>query len=524
MNLSAVLEFSAHEYPDKTAIIFEDKKLTFGALNAMANRIANALTSTGIGKGDKVALSCPNLPYFPMVYYGILKTGAVVVPLNILLKAREIAYHLKDSNAKAYFCFQGTTVLPMVKEGYAGFQEAGSCKDFFLITADPKASSPIEKVNTLGDILTGQSAAFDTVQCSPTDTAMILYTSGTTGFPKGAELTQSNVIMNLKICSEMFQLAHDDIQTLPLPLFHSFGQILMNSGFSKGNTFVFIPRFSPEVVLSAMQSENVTIFAGVPTMYWQILNYDEKAGSFDIKKISSTLRLGVSGGSALPGEIKRGFEEKFNISILEGYGLSETSPIATFNQLHKKRKTGSVGTPVWGVEVKVFNEKSEEVPVGEVGEIVIRGHNVMKGYYNRPEATADAMRGTSWFHTGDLGKMDEEGYFYIVDRAKDMIIRGGFNIYPREIEEVLITHPAVSLTAVIGVPDAKQGEEVMAFVVLKEGSGVTEKEIMEWSKKQMAAYKYPRMVEIRKNLPMTATGKILKKDLKSEVAAYTSAN
>lgn len=517
INLSIILEHSTKENPHKIAIVCGDQRLSYLKINALANQVANGLAKNGIGKGDRVALSCPNLPYFPMIYFGILKTGAVVIPINILLKNNEISYLLEDSGAKAFFCFEGSSGLPMAREGYAGFRSATSCNHFWIITADPKAPSPIEDIQTLEQMTARQSSEFNAVQCSTEDTAVILYTSGTTGFPKGAELTHSNIIMNTKVCSEMFQLTLNDVQMVAVPMFHAFGQIIQNTSFSRENTLVLIPRFSPEAVLSTMQSENVTVFAGVPTMYWQILNHDDKEGKFDIQKISDALRIGVSGGSSLPLEIKKDFEEKYRISILEGYGLSETSPAVSFNQLHKKRKVGSVGTPVWGVEVKVFDEKDEAVPVGEVGEIVVCGHNVMKGYYNKPEATAEAMRGTSWFHTGDLGKIDDEGYLYIVDRAKDIIIRGGFNIYPRELEEVLMTHPAVSLVAVIGVPDPRHGEEVKAYIVLKEGKTTTEKEIIEWSKKQMAAYKYPRIVELRNTLPMTATGKILKRDLKAEV-------
>jgi long-chain acyl-CoA synthetase len=260
--------------------------------------------------------------------------------------------------------------------------------------------------------------------------------------------------------------------------------------------------------------ESITIFAGVPTMYWQILNYEDPKGELDIKKIAGNLRVGVSGAASLPVEILKGIEAKYNIPILEGYGLSETSPVATFNQLHKQRKPGSIGSPVWGVEVKIVDKQGMEQPVGNVGELVIRGSNVMKSYYKKPEATQAAFFKGGWLRTGDLAKMDEDGCFYIVDRLKDMIIRGGYNIYPREIEEVLMTHPAVSLSAVIGEPHPRHGEEVKAFVVLKEGESATGEDLVAWSKSKMASYKYPRIVEIRDTLPMTATGKILKTELR----------
>ena len=519
LNIATILDYSTKEHPDKTAIVFGQARMTFGQANTLVNQVANGLVAAKIRKGDKVALSCPNLPFFPIVYYAILKAGAVVVPLNVLLKGREIAYHLRDSEAKAYFCFQGTQDLPMAQEGYEGFKATDTCEHFWVITADPKASSPVEGTNTLGQLIAANSPEFEMVPTNPEDTAVILYTSGTTGFPKGAELSHSNIVMNARGSCNLLGLSHDDVVLIVLPLFHSFGQVvLLIAGVSMGNTLVLIPRFDPGSVLSAMQAEKVSVFAGVPTMYWALLTYEDKKNEFDIDLIAENLRIGISGAASLPLEIIKGIEEKYKIPIVEGYGLSETSPVATFNHLHKERKPGSVGTPIWGIDVKAFDEKATEVAKGEVGEIVIRGHNVMKGYYNNPEATAEAFKGTSWFHTGDLGKMDDDGYLYIVDRVKDMVIRGGYNIYPREIEEVLMTHEAISLASVIGIPHDQHGEEVKAYVVLKEGRSVTENDIIKWSKEQMAAYKYPRIVEIRESLPMTATGKILKKDLKAELS------
>jgi len=515
LNLVSVLEHSTKEHPEKAAIIFGENSFTYSQVNAMANQIASGLKQAGITKGDKVALSCPNLPYFPLVYYGILKAGAVVVPVNVLLKGREIAYHLKDSEARAYFCFQGTPDLPMAQEGFEGFNETPGCKNFYVITADPVAASPIEGTATLGQMMGGQPTEFDTVQTEPEDTAVILYTSGTTGFPKGAELSHSNMTMNALGSRNILEMQPDDVHMVVLPLFHSFGQTCqMNAGLMSGATLVMIPRFEPDAVLSAMQKEGVTIFVGVPTMYWALLNYTDPENKIDIQAIAKTLRLGIAGASSLPLEIIKGIEEKYHIPIMEGYGLSETCPVATFNHLHKERKPGSVGTPIWGIEVTIFSKDNKEVPTGEVGEIVIRGHNVMKGYYNKPEATAEAFQGTSWFHTGDLGKKDDDGYVYIVDRVKDMIIRGGFNVYPREIEEVLMTHDAVSMASVIGVPHDSHGEEIKAFIILNEGATITEQELIEWSKENMAAFKYPRMIDIRDSLPMTATGKILKKELR----------
>jgi len=514
LNLATLLEDTTRDYPDREAVIFNEMKLTYKAVNAAANQVAAGLAELGIRKGDKVALSCPNLPYFPIVYYGILKAGAVVVPLNVLLKPREIAYHLNDSDAKAYFCFEGTEQLPMGNMGYAAFQEVDTCQHFRVMTADPTAASPIEGAETLGMFMAGRRPDFDTVQTSPDDTAVILYTSGTTGRPKGAELTHSNMLLNARLADNLFGDAEHDVHLIVLPLFHSFGQtVQMNAGFYTAATISLLPRFDPEAALAIMERDKVTYFAGVPTMYWALLNYPA-ADKYDLEQIAANLRLSVSGGAAMPVEVMKAFEEKFKVTIQEGYGLSETSPVASFNRLDRERKPGSVGLPVWGVEMKIVDELDKDVPPGELGEIVIRGHNVMKGYYGKPDATETAMRG-GWFHTGDIGRMDEDGYFYIVDRVKDMVIRGGFNVYPREVEEVLMSHPQVSLAAVIGVPDEQYGEEIKAFIVPAAGADIDETELLAWSKENMANYKYPRLIEFRDTLPMNATGKILKIELRA---------
>jgi long-chain acyl-CoA synthetase len=514
LNLAVMLEESARHVPDRIALIFNETKLPYAAVNAAANQVANGLTERGIGRGDKVALTCPNLPYFPIIYYGILKTGATVVPLNVLLRDREIAYHLEDSDATAFFCFQGTPDLPMGQFGHEAFQAVDGCEHFVLITADPAAPSPIEGTTTLGQFMVNQQPTFDTVMTEETDTAVILYTSGTTGQPKGAELTHLNMVMNARVIADNLIIPHDHHRHLvTLPLFHSFGQTAqMNVGFYQGATISLLARFTPGDALAIMERDDVTIFAGVPTMYWAILNYP-KANDYDLKKISDNMVMGISGGSALPVEVIKDFAEKFTVKILEAYGLSETSPAATFSRPDREAKPGSVGLPIWGVDVRVVDINDEDVPVGEMGEILIRGHNIMKGYYKRPDATASAMRG-GWFHSGDLGNLDEDGYLYITDRVKDMIIRGGFNVYPREIEEVLMTHPAISLAAVVGIADYQHGEEIKAYVIFKDGASATGEEIIEWSKENMAAYKYPRVVEIREALPMTATGKILKRELR----------
>ncbi|MEV2267112.1 long-chain-fatty-acid--CoA ligase [Nonomuraea africana] len=510
LNLSIVLEDSARKVPDGTAIVFGDLRLPYSLVDTIANQVANLLVSRGIGKGDKVALACPNLPYFPFVYYGILKTGAAVVPLNVLLQSREIAYHLDDSDAKALFCFEGTPELPLGERGKAGFEAAEGCEHFFVLPATALATES-EYGESIWAALNGMPGEFQTVQTAPDDTAVILYTSGTTGQPKGAELSHQNMLMNTMVSDEMFpRTPGGDTFLAVLPLFHSFGQtVVMNTGFRRQGTLVLMPRFEPVDALALMTKEGVTFFAGVPTMFWAMLTKIHAEGV----PVPSTLKLAVAGGASSPVEVLRDFEQTFGVGILEGYGLSETSPVASFNQLGRPTKPGTIGTPIWGVEMKLIDSDWKTIEGEGPGEIAIRGHNVMKGYYNRPEATDEVMN-DGWFRTGDIATRDADGYYAIIDRAKDMIIRGGFNVYPREIEEVLMTHPAVSLAAVVGVAHESHGEEVKAYVIRTAGATISEAELVEWCKENMAAYKYPRLIEFRDALPMTATGKILKRELR----------
>ena len=512
LNLSVILEDSARRYPQKTAFTFMDTSLNFAQINGAANQVANGLKSKGIQQGDKVALSCFNLPYFPIIYFGILKAGATVVPLSVLLKKDEIAYHLNDSGAKAYFCFVGSPELPMGQMGYAGFQEAPDCQHFFMIMPKPDMPSVVEGTATLGSLMAEQSPFFETAPTSAEDTAVIIYTSGTTGRPKGAELTHSNLILNAILVGDLGKTSSDDIILIVLPLFHIFAMTcLMNTGIYRGASSILLPRFDAEAVFGLMQKHKVTVFAGVPTMYWGLVNY--KKPKFDYDLISKNLRIAMSGGAALPLQVLKEFEARFNVPIIEGYGMSEGSPVVTFNHLEDERIPGSIGKPVWGVEVKLVDDDGKEVPVGKKGELLYRGHNVMKGYYKKPEANAKTLKG-GWLHSGDVAIKDEKGYYYIVDRTKDMIIRGGLNVYPREVEETMMKHEAISLVAVIGIPDPKMGEEIKAYVVLEDGATVTPSELITWTKDHIAAYKYPRQLEIIDALPMSATGKILKKELR----------
>ena len=514
LNLSSLLEDSARNSPDRAALVLGPQRLSYAQVNAQANRVANLLVARGIQPGDRVALSCPNLPAFPIIYHGILKAGAVVVPMNVLLKSGEIAYHLKDAEARAYFCFEGSAELPMAAEGQAALAQAPSVRDFFVITEGPAAPGPVAGAETLAQALAGMPENFDAVVTEATDTAVILYTSGTTGQPKGAELTHANLMMNTLAANRLFQnLPESDTHLVCLPLFHSFGATVhLHCGFSTAATLHLLPRFDAAQAVKIMEDNDITYFAGVPTMWWGLLGALD--ADVDVGRIAGNLRMGLSGGSAMAVELMRQVSARLGVQVLEGYGLSETSPVATFSRPGQTPREGSIGVPIWGVEVKLIDADWNDVATpGEVGEIAIKGPNVMKGYLNRPEATAAVIRG-GWFRTGDLARRDADGYFYIIDRSKDMIIRGGFNVYPREIEEVLLTHPAVSMAAVIGVPHDSHGEEIKAFLILRSGAEADPAEIIAWSRERMAGYKYPRLVEIVAALPMTATGKILKRELK----------
>ena len=514
LNIASTLQRNARIQPQQPAVLCGPHQLSYGELDAAASQLGHGLKARGIAAGDKVALSCPNLPYFPIAYYALLKIGATVVPLNVLLGGDEIAYHLEDSQAIAYLCFEGTDQLPMADNGYQGFNQVDSCEQFFVITADPTAASPIDGISTLAALMRDQPTTLDYFPTRTDDTAVILYTSGTTGQPKGAELTHNNLMMNSMACVEIEHLSHRDCQLIALPLFHSFGQIAqMSASVTAAATMVLLPRFDPQAAIQLMLDNKVTVFAGVPTMYIALLEALRAGRADQLARLKSHLRLGISGGASLPVEILNAFNEQLDIKLLEGYGLSETSPVASFNRLDGDRLPGSVGQSIAGVEIKIVDSDDNALPPGERGEVVIRGHNIMKGYFHRPDATASAIR-NGWFHTGDIGTLDDRGNLFIVDRLKDMIIRGGYNVYPREIEEVLISHPAVQMVAVVADPDPRLGEEVHACVVLHPDQAANANDLQTWCKERLASYKYPRLISFHRQLPMTATGKILKRKIK----------
>jgi long-chain acyl-CoA synthetase len=508
-NLAVMLRESARRTPAKTAVILGEARLSYAQLDELSDKLAANLTAAGLAIGDRVGLQLPNIPQFVIAYFGILKAGGVVVPMNVLLKAPEIAFQLEDSGARALITYGGfadeaakaaeaaaLTSLYIVGETVGGTGEAGS------------GALPFEA------LLAGDAPGSQLAARGPADPAVIIYTSGTTGTPKGAVLSHIGLYMNADIPGRLFEFSADDVALVALPLFHVFAlSSIMNTCVLLGGTMTLVPRFDPRAVLETMQRDRVTVFMGVPTMFIALLQAVDAVDAADYDLAS--LRVAVSGGAPIPAEVIDSFESRFGVAILEGYGLSESSSTATFNISVSERKVYSVGKPIWGTSLQIWDDDSRPLPPGadHVGEVVLRGMNIMTGYHNNPEATAKAFAG-GWFHTGDLGYIDEDGFLFIVDRIKDLIIRGGYNVYPREVEEVLYAHPAVAEAAVIGVPDPKMGEEVRAIVAVRPGQSVTEAELIEFVKERAAAYKYPRTIEFRDSLPKGATGKILKKELR----------
>jgi long-chain acyl-CoA synthetase len=490
-NLAGILETAAQQHRDNVAVRLDDLTLTYGQLDEASARVAGLLAAAGVGAGDRVGVMLPNVPYFPVVYYGVLRLGAVVVPMNVLLKQREVAFYLGDSEARAIFAWH-----EFAEAAETGAEQAG-------------ANCTLIVPGGFEQLLAGAEPRRELANVADDATAVILYTSGTTGTPKGAELTHANLSQNVEAAVGLFELGPEAVTLGALPLFHSFGQTCaMNATTRACGCLTLIPRFDPAKALEIIRRDRVSVFEGVPTMYAALLNLPDR-DAYD----TSTLEVCASGGAAMPVELMRGFEEAFGCKVLEGYGLSETSPIASFNHPDRERKPGSIGTPIAGVEMKVIGDDGGEVPQGEVGEIAIRGHNVMKGYWRRPDATAEAIDADGWFKTGDMATIDEDGYFFIVDRKKDMIIRGGYNVYPREIEEVLYEHPAVREAAIVGIPHDELGEDVGAAVALKQGAQATEAELRDFVKERVAAYKYPRRVWFVDELPKGPTGKILKREI-----------
>ncbi|MFD0899641.1 long-chain-fatty-acid--CoA ligase [Actinomadura sediminis] len=485
MNLAERLRAAAERLGGRTALTLDRERLGYRELELRSARTGALLRRRGIRPGDRVAVMLPNVPEFAVVYYGILRIGAVVVPLDPLLKRREVAAYLGDCAAR----------LVIAWHAYAETVEAG--------TAGTRTDYMFVVPGEWGRLLRGVPPAEDVAATAAGDTAVLLYSAGTTGPTKGIELTHANLGGNAATVARMHGLGVDDVVLGALPLYHAFGQTCaLNATIHAGGRLTLLDRFDASRALEVIRRDGVTVFHGVPAMFIALLDHPAVSDM-------SLLRSCVSGGAALPLDVLRAFDA-LGCRIIEGYGMSETSPLAASNRGGADRRPGSIGRPIHGVRMRVVGDDGRELPHGEIGEIVVRGPNVMKGYWNNPAATAEAIR-DGWFHTGDLGRTDGDGVFYLVDRRRDVIIRAGYTVYPREVEEVLYEHPAVRQAAVVGVPHPEVGEEIAAVVSLRAPAGADE--LRAWVRERVAAYKYPRVIKFLDELPTGPTGKILKRAL-----------
>jgi len=515
LNIASCLSDSAARFADQPAIVCDDRTYTFAELDCWSAQIAEVFLAQGLKKGEHVVILAPNVPEFTAVYYAVLRIGAVIVPINTLFLPNEIAGLVEHSDAKFMVVWH-----TLAEKGTAAFEQVDSCQKLFLMGADRQSLAAFLPANGKPRLLLDELAAempgtVDCCQTMPDDSAVILYTSGTTGKSKGVELSQFNIYSNALYTTEpqALRLNPESVTFAVLPLFHTFGQTaIQNASIMAGAKIVMITQFEPRRVLDEMQKHRATHIAAVPTMY-NLLLQTQKRYCYDL----ASLQVAVSGGASMPVSVYHEFEELFGIKINEGYGLSETSPIAcitpAFGTLNKP---GSIGPEFHGTQVRIIREDGTFADVDEVGELVIRGHNVMKGYYKDPAATAAVFLEGGWFRSGDVAKMDADRFFYIVDRTKDVIIRGGMNIYPREIEEVLYHHPAVLEAAVVGIPDKTLSENVVAFVTLAPGAEVTALELQKYCRDRLAVYKCPKIIEFLEQLPKNSTGKIMKRTLRDQ--------
>jgi long-chain acyl-CoA synthetase len=491
MNLASLGDEGIARYGEYVSLAFEGREWTNVAQRARAHRFAHALRRLGVAPGDRVVVMLPNCPEVLQAYAAILRLGAVVVPVIFLLSPEEVRHILADSEAKVVVT---SPELAWKAEGFAG--------PIVLVGGEAPGARAYD------ELIAAESEEFRMVDRADGDLAVILYTAGTTGRPKGVALSHGNLAANARAAASLYELDRREWALAVLPLSHSYGLTVMNAGHLLGTRGVLLRWFNPELVLSSIERYRVQSMSGVPTMFVHLLNWPD-ADRFD----TSTMRLWGSGAAPLPPEIVEPFEKKFGGRILEGYGLTEAAPIVSAHRLSGVRKLGSVGQPIPGVEVKILDDDDRQLPAGEAGEVCVRGPNVMLGYYRMPEETARTLR-NGWLHTGDIGRLDADGFLYIVERKKDLIIRGGFNVYPREVEDVLYAHPKVAEAAVVGVRDAVMGEEVRAFVVLKAGEQVPAPELIAFCQERLAKFKCPREVRFVEALPKSPIGKILRKELR----------
>lgn len=495
LNIATVLREAVTAQPDKTCLVLGPRRVSYREVDTESARLAAGLLGLGLERGDTVAVQLGNSADFVFAYFGIMRAGLVMVPMNPMLREQEVKHLLVDSGARVLLT--GSAHLEEVVSASGGLP-------VFVMGPDPLPAG----CRPLAELFADEPFR-DVVPTSSEDTAVLLYTSGTTGRPKGAELTHLQLVFNAINSGALFGFGPEDVSLAVVPFFHVYGLSLIGVAVRYVSTITVMERFDAQAAVDVMERDRVSIMFGVPTMYHALLQEDTSGRDL------SRFRLAVSGGAAIPGEILRAVEERYGVLLLEGYGLSESCATATFNRSYEDRRFLSIGKPIWGVEVIVVDDHGRRLPRGSehVGELVVRGHNVMKGYRNDPEATAEALR-DGWLHTGDLGYEDEDGYLFVVDRLKDLVIRGGYNVYPREVEEVLYSHPDVSEAAVIGRQDPRLGEEVVAVVALRADSVTTEDDVIAFCRERLAAYKYPREVRFVAELPKGSTGKILKKELR----------
>jgi long-chain acyl-CoA synthetase len=501
MSLTRLAAESLEKYGEYVSLAFEGRQYTNVGQDRAACRVAHVLRRLGVEPGDRVMVMLPNCPEVTQAYGGILKAGGVVVPVIFLLGDKEVAHILLDSEAKVVI-----TSSDMLWKLDAQVGGLPTLRHVLVVDGggDGRTLSYADEVGRAPD-------SFPAVERRDDDLAVILYTSGTTGVPKGVALSHRNLESNARAAAQLYELGRDDWALAVLPLSHSYGLTLMNAANLLGTRAVLLRWFNPGQVLETIQGYKVAAMSGVPTMYVYLLNYPG-AGEYD----TSSMRVWGSGAAPLPVEIVEPFETRFGGRLLEGYGLTEASPVVSAHRLSGPRKLGSVGQPIPGVQVSVQDDEDRPVPPGEVGEVCVKGPNVMVGYYRSPQETARAIRG-GWLHTGDMGRLDEDGFLYIVERKKDLIIRGGFNIYPREVEETLYAHPGIAEAAVVGMADPLMGEEVLAFVVLKEGRSASAEEIIAFCQARLARFKCPKQVRFVEALPKSPVGKILRKELRTRV-------
>ncbi|WP_226583559.1 long-chain-fatty-acid--CoA ligase [Halobacillus litoralis] len=525
------LRASAEAYGEKKALYFMGKELTYKEVYDQALRVANYLQQLGLEKGDRVSIMLPNCPQSVIAYYGVLMAGGIVVQTNPLYMERELDYQLNDSGAKIIICLdvlypKAANVKPdtplehIIVTGIKDYLPFPKNKIYpfiqkrqYQVLVRPEQSTD---THLWSHLMKNSTSSVSPVDIDPVeDLALLQYTGGTTGFPKGVMLSHYNLIVNTQMSKKWLYKCKDGEETVlaVLPFFHVYGMTsVMNLSVMMGNKMILMPKFEAEDVLKVIEKQRPTLFPGAPTIYIALLNHP------NLKKYDlSSIEACISGSAPLPVEVQERFEQVTGGKLVEGYGLTETSPVTHSNFVWGNRVSGSIGVPWPDTDAKIYKmEAEEEAENGEIGEIVVKGPQVMKGYWNRPDDTAQVLSEDGWFRTGDMGYMTDEGYFYIVDRKKDMIIAGGYNIYPREVEEVLYEHSEVQEAVIVGVPDPYRGETVKAFIVKKQGSDITEDELNEYCRKNMAAYKVPRVYEFRKELPKTAVGKILRRTLIEE--------